>query len=80
MIMHANRGILTLLGIAVVASSGFTVPAQDQTTPKAKARQAMIGKMAPELAVNQWIHTDGKALSLKNLRGKVVVLDFFTFW
>jgi cytochrome oxidase Cu insertion factor (SCO1/SenC/PrrC family) len=80
MIMQANRGILTLLATAVVASSGLTVPAQDQNTPEAKARKAMIGKMAPELDVNQWIHTDGKDLSLKSLRGKVVVLDFFTFW
>jgi len=40
----------------------------------------MIGKMAPDLAVGQWINSDGKALSLKSLRGKVVVLDFFAFW
>jgi hypothetical protein len=26
-----------------------------------------------------WIHTDGQALSIQNLRGKVVLLDFWTY-
>jgi hypothetical protein len=26
-----------------------------------------------------WIHTDGQALSIKGLQGKVVLLDFWTY-
>ncbi len=78
--MQAKPRILTLLALAAVACGGFTVRAQEQDSAQAIARQGMIGKMAPELSVGQWLHTNGKALSLKSLRGKVVVLDFFTFW
>ena len=78
--MKAIPRIVTLVVAAAIASAGTTLRAQNQDTPQAKARTAMIGKMAPELAVNQWVHTNGKVLSLKALRGKLVVLDFFTFW
>ncbi|HWA82258.1 MAG TPA: hypothetical protein VG820_02410 [Fimbriimonadaceae bacterium] len=74
------RPISILLAIFALASVALRAYGQDSNSAQAKARKAMIGKMAPELAVNQWIHTDGKVLSLKSLRGKVVVLDFFTFW
>ena len=78
--MDRLRGFLTVLALVSVTSSGVTRAVQDQDTTEAKARKAMIGKMAPELVVDQWINSGGKALSLKSLRGKVVVLDFFTFW
>ena len=77
--MQAKRRILTFLAVAVAALLAAAAFAQDQNTPAARARKAMIGKMAPDLAVDQWINS-GKALSLKSLRGKVVVLDFFAFW
>jgi len=78
--MQAKRRILTFLAVVAAAFVAVAAHAQDQNTPQAKARRAMIGKMAPDLAVGQWINSDGKALSLKSLRGKVVVLDFFAFW
>ncbi|HVT10927.1 MAG TPA: hypothetical protein VHE55_01565 [Fimbriimonadaceae bacterium] len=78
--MEAKRWILSVLAIAAFVGSGSVARAQDSNSAQAKARKAMVGKMAPELAVNQWINTNGKTLSLKSLRGKVVVLDFFTFW
>lgn len=78
--MDTLRGFLTVLALVSVTSAGVARTVQDQDTAQAKARKAMVGKMAPELAVDQWINSGGKALSLKSLRGKVVVLDFFTFW
>lgn len=78
--MKLIRGVLTVLAFASITSYGVTGRVQDQDTAEAKARRAMIGKMAPPLAVNQWINSNGKALSLEKLHGKVVVLDFFTFW
>jgi len=78
--MLAKRRKLNFLAVIAVALVAVAAHAQDQNTPEARARKAMIGKMAPQLAVGQWINSDGKALSLKSLRGKVVVLDFFTYW
>jgi thiol-disulfide isomerase/thioredoxin/sugar lactone lactonase YvrE len=34
---------------------------------------------APELNGRGWLNTGGRALSLKDLRGKIVLLDFWTF-
>ncbi|MBS1718296.1 MAG: hypothetical protein JSS72_11250 [Armatimonadetes bacterium] len=78
--MQITRGISVVLAFALLASYGVTARAQDENTPEAKARKAMVGKMAPALAVDQWVNSGGKPLSLESLRGKVVVLDFFTFW
>jgi thiol-disulfide isomerase/thioredoxin len=34
---------------------------------------------APELRGRQWLNTGGRALTLQDLRGKIVLLDFWTF-
>ena len=34
---------------------------------------------APELRGRGWLNTGGRALNLKDLRGKIVLLDFWTF-
>jgi thiol-disulfide isomerase/thioredoxin len=34
---------------------------------------------APELHARGWLNTGGRALSLADLRGKIVLLDFWTF-
>ena len=42
------------------------------------ALNALQGKPAPELQLNGWINS--KALNLKQLKGKIVVLDFWATW
>lgn len=34
---------------------------------------------APELRARGWLNTGGRALTLADLRGKIVLLDFWTF-
>ena len=43
-------------------------------------KDPLEGKAPPALAVEGWLNTDGKALSLEALRGNVVVLDFWGVW
>lgn len=38
----------------------------------------LIGKPAPELEISEWLN--GQGTTLKDLRGKVVVLEFFQLW
>lgn len=38
----------------------------------------LIGQLAPELEISKWLN--GKGTFLKNLQGKVVVLEFFQLW
>jgi len=60
------RIILALMIIFVLAvSSGIA------------ADMYWIGKPAPELALGEWINSE--PLSLRELRGKVVLLEFWTF-
>lgn len=77
--MRVKTMIIALLATVLIAN--FTCPANAQgQTPEAAARAKMVGKKAPALNVGQWVNTAGKSLSLAGLKGKVVVLDFFTFW
>ncbi|WP_090006811.1 NHL domain-containing thioredoxin family protein [Lentzea albidocapillata] len=51
-----------------------TVLDRDVTTAKRRARVR-----APELVGRGWLNTGGEQVSLKDLRGKIVLLDFWTF-
>jgi thiol-disulfide isomerase/thioredoxin len=44
------------------------------------AKDALEGKAPPALKVQNWINTEGKELKLSDLKGKVVVLDFWGVW
>ena len=44
------------------------------------SKNALEGKPPPALQVKDWMNTGGKALSWEDLRGKVVVLDFWGTW
>jgi thiol-disulfide isomerase/thioredoxin len=39
-----------------------------------------VGKPAPEVSAADWFNSDGKAVSLKGLKGKVVVVEFWATW
>ena len=43
-------------------------------------KDPLEGKAPPALQVTGWINTDGKPLKLDELRGKVVLLDFWGVW
>jgi hypothetical protein len=43
-------------------------------------KDPLEGQPPPELDVTGWMNTDGEALSLADLRGRVVVLDFWGVW
>ena len=54
-----------------------------QTNPNAStpAVHAAVGKPAPELAnVQRWVNTAGQSLRIADLRGKVVLLEFWAVW
>jgi len=60
--------VAALIGCSVDVAS----TSSDQSNP-------LIGKKAPELAVDHWLNT-AKPLALAALRGKVVVLDYWAYW
>lgn len=48
---------------------------------KREAKDALEGKAPPKLQVTSWMNTkDGKGLKLGELRGQVVILDFWGTW
>lgn len=66
--MHKSTlAIVVLAGF--LGFSGFTAPGG--------AGARLIGKPAPEISNNTWLHS--QPLRLKDLRGKVVLLEFWTY-
>lgn len=45
-----------------------------------KAKDVLENKNPPALSVTNWQNTDGKELTLAELKGKVVVIDFWGVW
>ncbi len=67
-----------LLSLAVTATA-----AGDDFIRENKNRESkdlLEGKVPPTLQVTDWMNTDGTPLTLKAMRGKVVVLDFWGTW
>jgi thiol-disulfide isomerase/thioredoxin len=46
--------------------------------PAAPLRALPVGTPAPEWDISEWVH--GEPLRLRDLRGQVVVIDFFQLW
>ena len=67
-LVRASALLLTLAGIATTA---------DQSTVRAILQPANERKAAPQFALKD---SSGDTVSLKNYRGKVVLLDFWATW
>ena len=73
--------IFPLLTFAVLFLFQFHLTADEPRPENSKVRpqlDAMQGKPAPKLGLEGWINS--KPLSLKDLKGKIVVLDFWATW
>jgi hypothetical protein len=59
--------LIVFLLVAFVATAAFARPSQ-----------LPVPRVAPEWRVSEWFNSP--ALSLADLKGKVVVIDFFQLW
>jgi len=81
-LLHPPRSLVGALA-ALLASSALAAPPSFpdewffEGTNRPAPLKALEGKPAPELEVEQWI---GDAVRLADLRGKVVVVDFWATW
>lgn len=66
--------VLTIIVGLISASFTATSPETEATAPVVGVR---VGNEAPELKFKD---PDGKEISLKSLRGKIVLLDFWASW
>jgi thiol-disulfide isomerase/thioredoxin len=77
-LLHVNRTRMKPAGLELlIDKNGFW------RTGDAEVRSAMDpleGRPAPALSVHDWYGTQGRTLSLNELRGKVVLLDFWGVW
>jgi len=72
--MAGSLRLLALLAL-IVSSTSFSVVAEDN---KKNPHADLIGKAAPEIAGD--FALNGKALRLADLKGRVVLLDFWAVW
>ena len=70
--MLRTRLLASLALVAVVAAMPSTVRADDE------GHANLIGKPAPNIKLD--FATNGKATSLEDLKGKVVLVDFWAVW
>src|SRR4028119_2394360 len=76
-----SRGALFLLVLtALITATPFFLRGRNMTSLEAAPRDALSSTIrAPEFPVDaDWLNTD-KPLSLRALRGKIVLLDFWTY-
>ncbi|MGI9243014.1 MAG: TlpA family protein disulfide reductase [Verrucomicrobiales bacterium] len=69
-------------GLALLAIIGLLTPlARGEELKREQDLSEKEGKPAPGLDVVGWMNTpDGKPIELEDLKGKVVVIDFWGTW
>ncbi len=73
------RHALTLVTLLALGSS--PIRGEDANLKREQDLSAKEGKPAPALQVAGWMNTPGNTpLTLEQLRGKVVVIDFWGTW
>jgi thiol-disulfide isomerase/thioredoxin len=80
-----TRGCISIvafmaLSSVVLAADGRKDDFERERKEGETSKDALEGKPGPTLQVEGWVNTDGKPLTLSNLKGKVVVLDFWGVW
>lgn len=79
-----SRRLLSLALLAGFAAFVFAAESKDDFKRERKegdtTKDALEGKAPPELKVKDWANTGGKDLKLADLKGKVVILDFWGTW
>jgi thiol-disulfide isomerase/thioredoxin len=81
---RGNRfcGVMATLALAAFGATAFAqnAPNSKKEAPKGPTAQDLVGKPAPELEVAGWLNADGKEITLKSLRGKMVLVEFWATW
>ncbi len=78
LISLGSAAAITLLGIFALGGAARTQAAAQSRNPLTNARPAV--RPAPEWRNTSWLNTPGdRALTLGGLRGRVVLLNFWTF-
>lgn len=77
--MRIIKAGIAVLAILVLASFTYTATGDEKLPPVEKTGEVglNIGDTAPEL---EFSSPDGKTLKLSDLRGKVVLIDFWASW
>ncbi len=72
--------IILAVAVAAIITFGFTTPessTETTTTTDGKTKGYQIGQIAPEMSLP---NVDGKMVKLSDLRGQLVLIDFWASW
>ena len=76
-----KKQLISLVACAAIALASTNLRADAPQLENSKVRELlneMQGKPAPKLTLKGWINS--KPLTLENLKGKIIVLDFWATW
>src|ERR1043165_2180705 len=70
--------VISTVALAIAGFGGQDGYQRERDGKSDVAKNAVEGKAPPTLVATDWVNT--KPLTWKDLKGKVVVLDFWTYW